>query len=333
MRLACAVAAVVLLAGCAADAEPAPPSETALAAPPRAMDWSKGNWWAYHAEIGGEAIDVALIVHEAREDGFRLGSNLSVGFFGLPFHGNVTSERNPLIGPEVWPLFAFPLAEGKEWGYTLFGYEATSAVRAVSEGAFALEARSFGQVFARYDYSPAAAWFTSLELIEPTNGTVVLSARLTAYGTDWSEAYFVEETLYETRVDHPALPGRISLEIPEGYLHVRGELTGALELGVLASELRDEEGQRLASARVVGRGADIGRLSLRAPGAATWTLDQTGVGSGYLHLQITGISASGPLAALPEEGPSFDLPALLQSTLPERPQLGHTTSTALPLGV
>ncbi|HET6404826.1 MAG TPA: hypothetical protein VFH78_09275, partial [Candidatus Thermoplasmatota archaeon] len=207
-----ALLAALLLGGCVAHAnEAAVEAPAAAQAAPRAMDWSPGNWWAYRATIGNQTMDVALIVHERTADGFRLGTNLSVGFFGLPFNGNVTPDLNPRIGPNVWPLFAFPLADGKQWGYELFGHQAKSTARAadvevptlgVRQG-FHLDATSFGKVFARYDYSPDAAWFTRLEVIEPTDGSTVLLAELTSFGTDWAAAYYVEEVVRSVRIPYP----------------------------------------------------------------------------------------------------------------------------------
>lgn len=335
MRSFGALLLALLLAGCASQTAPAEETvEAALAPPPRPMDWSPGNWWAYHADIQGTPVDVALIVHEAGEDGYQLGSNLSIGFFGLPFHGDLTPERNPRIGPEVWPLFAFPLEEGKEWGYTLFGYDAKSlvAARLDAPGSFELEASSFGQTFARYDYDPVVGWFTRLDLIEPTNGTVVLSARLTAYGPDWDAAYYVEETVAEIRVDLPALPGEQTLELPQGYLQLRGELTVTTSLGALAAEVRDKDGNRLAHAQALGRGSDLARITLRPDGPLAWDLQHAGAGTGVIHLLVTGLAANGPLAAPSAPAPELDLVALLQSTRPALPQDGQTTDVAPPLG-
>ena len=335
MRNAGLLPIVLLLAGCLAHAEPAAtePASPVPDAPPRPMDWSPGNWWAYHADIQGTPIDVALIVHEATDEGFRLGSNLSIGFFGLPFHGDLTLEHNPRIGPEVWPLFAFPLEEGKEWGYTLFGYEAKSFVAPDRDagGAYELEASSFGQTFARYDYDPQVGWFTKLDLIEPTNGTTVLSARLTAYGPDWDAAYYVEETVAEFRIDLPALPGERILDLSEGYLQMRGELSVTTRLGALTAEVRDEDGRKLAQAQAVGRGSDLARITLRPDGPAHWSFQYAGAGTGVIHLRVTGLAASGPLAAPTTAAPEVDLPGLLQSTRPDLPHAGQTTSAPAPL--
>lgn len=330
----------LVLPGCAAPG--GEPEAAAAPVAPRVMDWSPGNWWAYHATIGNVTLDVALIVHERSADGFRLGTNLSVGFFGLPFNGNVTHQLNPRIGADVWPLFQFPLADGKEWDYELFGYQATALAAADTvdvaslgpRAGYSIEARSFGQLFARYTYAPDAGWFTRLEIIEPTDGSRVLAAELTAFGTDWNAAYYVEETVRSVEVEYPALPGQIELDVPGGYLQARATLTAKLATGALSATLRDEDGRALASAASYLRGTDIDRASARIAGPVTWRLDHRGAGLGSVHLEITGVSATGPLAAPSgDEAPEVDLPALLQSTLPARPHEGHTIATAAPLAL
>lgn len=334
--------AMMLLAGCASQTsgDTADPS-AAAAAKPRIMDWSPGNWWSYHAIIGNESLDVALIVHEKTDDGSRLGTNLSVGFFGLPFNGNVTRDLNPRIGPEVWPLFAFPLADGKDWEYELFGYQAKTTAREApvhvetlgERPGFLLESTSFRQVFARYEYAPDAGWFTRLQLIEPTDGSTVLLAELTNFGTDWDAAYYVEEVIRSVRIDYPAVPGAFDVDVADGYLQARATLTARLATGALGATLRDESGRTLARAEAIVRGTSIDRASARTDGGATWRLDHRGAGLGTIFLEITGVSATGPLAAPAAAAPEVDLAAILQSTFPARPQLGQTTSTGLPVGV
>lgn len=321
---------MLLLAGCAAETPPAPATTQAAALPH--ASWAPGSWWAYQAAYAGHVVDVALIVHAATPEGYRLGSNLSAGLFGLPWAGEVTLERNPRIGGEVWPLFTFPLEPGKTWDYSLFGHAAKSVVRAQAEDGYALEASSFGQTFARYDYAHDAGWFTRLTLVEPTNGTTMLDARLVAAGTDWSAAYYVEETLVERRVENPGLPGALELPLPGGFAHVRAELRSTTEAGAVFAELRDADGRVLVASRALARGSDLARVTLREPDEGVWTLVHHGAGVGRVELLVTGIAARGPLADAPAEGPAFDLASLLQSTRPERPHAGHVIRTGTPVG-
>lgn len=314
------------LAGCASDATPsAPPEVVDALSDTRAMDWSKGNWWSYRATVQNATFDVALIVHEARGDGFRLGSNLSLGFFGLPWTGNVTSELNPRIGPEVWPLFRFPLEDGRSWSYRLLGHDAVTTARAGvfhvpgvgARPGFALEAEAYGQTFARYTYVPETGWFTRLQLIEPTNGQTVLFAELTSFGADWREAYYVEELVEERRVEYPTPPGALPIRVPDGYLQLRAGLTVETPHGILRATLTDEDGRTLATAQVLAKGSDGERVTARPRGPATWTLEHHGVGVGIVHLEVTGIAGTGPLA---------------QSTRPAWPHDGQTIWMGVPLG-
>lgn len=326
------------LAGCMQE-EPGASSDVVEAVadtPP--MDWSKNNWWAYAATVQGVGFDIALIVHESRPDSFRLGTNLSAGFFGLPWSGNVTRDLNPRIGPDEWPLFRFPLEDGKEWSYTLLGHDAKSIARASlveipgvgMRPGFSLDALAYGKPFAHYDYVPEVGWFTRLDLIEPTDGHTVLSARLKAFGPDWDAAYYVEETVRELRIDYPAIPQPLEVEVPSGYLQLRIGLTVETSAGIMTAQVRDAAGRVLADAQTIARGADADHATARPPGATTWTLDHHGVGTGVVHLEITGLAANGPLSSPGDTPATLDLATLLQSTRPEWPHEGQTT-TALPL--
>ena len=339
------------LAGCAGEdggPEAAPPEVVEALADTRPMTWAPGNYWAYHATYRQNlTFDVALVVHESTPDGFRLGSNLSAGFFGLPFTGNVSPQLNPRIGPEEWPLYRFPLRDGQSWEYTLFGYDAKTVARAVvldvpgvgEVPGFHMEASAYGQTFARYDYAPPVGWFTRLELIEPTDGSVVLDVQLRGFGPDFGQAYYVEKTIREVRLDHPSAtpPGALDVQVPGGFRHVRAFLTAETSGGVVDAKLT-ADGRTLAQAQAVGKGVSSDRVGVRAKGPMTWRLEHKGVGVGVLHLEVTGLVATGlaPSAAAPEPreaGVSFGLEDVLHSTRPDRPHTGHATSTGWPVAV
>jgi hypothetical protein len=293
------------------------------------MAWSPGNYWAYRATFqSGRTIDIALIVHSRTPDGFRLGSNLSAGFFGLPFNGNVTAERNPRVAGEEWPLFREPLSDGATWSYHMFGHDATTTAHAAMVDVpggrvpgYRFESRSLGQLFARYGYAPSVGWLTSLSIIEPTNGTTILDATLLAYGEDWGSAYYVEHTIRQLRISYPTPPGSSTIAIPPEMEHIRALLSVQAEAGLLEAKLYGPRGEQLADARAVGTQAASDRASVRGGPAMTWTLDHTGVGAGSIYLEITGLSATGKLSQLQ----SF------QSTRPDRPQTGQVTSTGSPV--
>lgn len=282
------------LAGCAGPAD-VPASEAAPAKPAR-MDWSPGTWWAYHARIQGVPVDVTLVVSEVHEDGYVLGTNLTSGFFGLPWSGNVTRERNPIVAGEVWPLFAPPHHDGKSWTYRMRGHDATALARAAPvetpEGereGFVFDARSWGRTFARYDLVEEVGWFASLELVEPTNGQVLLDARLVAYGDEYLADYYVERTLREVTIRHPALPGEVPVEVPGGALEVHATLSASVEAGALRATLEDARGRALAQVEVLGRGADADTAATREREDLRWTVRHAGAGAGSLTLRVTGV--------------------------------------------
>lgn len=337
------------LAGCAARGERDPELVQAVSGT-RAMNWEPGNFWAYQAVFHGEqALDVSLIVHRVDDYGFHLGSNASAGFFGLPFTGNVTSSLNPRIGPDEWPLYRFPLEDGKTWSYQMWGYTATTTAYAalidvpgVGEvPGFTFESKAYGKVFARYDYSPVTGWFTSLELIEPSDGSTVLDVTLTAFGPDFGEAYYVEDAIRTVRLTCPAAPGELDIEIPDDYLRVHALLSVEATGGIVDARLDNDHGRVLAHARAAVKDADADRASV-AGRSTSWTLHHVCGGanlndvlSGRIYLEVTGLSPTGPLAQ-PEpidEAPELSLLPLLQSTRPALPQTGQVTSTGLPVAV
>jgi hypothetical protein len=310
--LAVALALPLALAGCTTeDHTKAAPDIIQAVAHTRAMSWEKGNYWEYRATFHGDAVhDIALVVHQARADGFRLGSNLSSGFFGLPFSGNVSSELNPQIGPDEWPMFRFPLEDGKTWEYAMFGYDATTTAHATlieipghaPAPGFRLESSSMGQVFARYDYSPQSGWFTRLELIEPTDRERLLLVELTGFGTDFGRPYYQEEIIAVSRIDHPTPPGSERVTVPSGYTAVHARLTVETSSGILEAKLKTAHGRVIAHARALGKGAESDTAATDGR-ATTWTLDHLGAGVGLVYLEVTGVTlvggSPGALSAAP----------------------------------
>lgn len=294
------VLAALLLAGCAQRSEEeAAEAPIALTASPARMDWSPGTWWSYHAEIQGVPLDVTIVVSERTETGYVLGTNLTSGFFGLPWNGNVTLDRNPVLGDEVWPLFAPPLEHGKTWSYRVRGYDATTtATRASVAGphgdleGFAMVARSWGQTFARYDYAPELGWFRHLELVEPTNGQVLLEATLVAYGDRYVDDFYVERALRVVTIDYPTLPGATDVRIPAGALEIHATLTAASDAGVVRARLLDSTGAPIAQAQTLARGSDTDSAASRRDGELRWRLEHTGAGAGRITLEITGVFPS-----------------------------------------
>lgn len=337
VRTAALLVAALTLAGCLTD-EGAPPADVARAvADTRAMDWSPGNWWAYRATVGNVSFDVALIVHERSDDGFHLGTNITAGFFGLPFHGNVSRALNPEVAGAEWPLYRFPLADGKTWDYEIFGYRASTTARAAMievpgagpQPGFRLVATSYGRVFAQYDYVDSVGWFTSLALIEPTKQETLLTAKLTDHGATYGASYHVERVVREVRIGYPAPPGSLEVDIPSGLGRVEARLLVGSGAGVIVAGLRDSAGRPLADAQVLGKGVATDSAGASGRTARTWTLEHKGAGQGEVLLVVTALVPVGepsPPARADGPGPAY-------STRPAVPQLGHVTSTGAPVGV
>lgn len=275
---------MLLLAGCATPDAPS-------AMPPVAIVgqvWGPGSWWSYHVELDGSSFDVTLVVDEATPEGYRLGTNLSVGFFGLPWGGNLTPDRNPVLGGEEWPLYRHPLSDGATWRYRVMGHDAITRAVATPDG-HALEASSWGRVFARYDHDANVGWFTRFELIEPSNGRTLLRATLLDHGHAFDGDYFVERDLTERHVRNPLLPGALVVPVPAGAVQVRAHLTVAADAGALRAELRDEQGRVLARAFTATPGADTASAILDVPAGALWTLHHAGAAVGDVRLKVSGV--------------------------------------------
>ncbi|HEX2021668.1 MAG TPA: hypothetical protein VHH36_03095 [Candidatus Thermoplasmatota archaeon] len=346
MRALAALALLALsgLAGCTTtDDSRAPPDVVRAVADTKPLPWSEGSWWSFDATFRQNRTYAAtLVVHRADENGFHLGSNASGGFFGLPFSGNLTRDLNPVVAGQEWPMFRFPLADGKSWSYEMFGHQATATAYAAVVHApglaphpgFRLEAASFGQVFARYDYSPATGWFTRLEIVDPESRAQVLGARLTGFGANFGRPYYVEEVIAALRVDHPGTtpPGKLEVRVPDGFSRVQATLTAQAGAGAADARLRDGAGRELAHVQALAQGLVSQRVSARVDGATTWTLDQLGAGKGSVYLEVTGLRAAhGHLPPGVGGGTStFALGG--QSTRPALPQAGQTTSTGWPVG-
>ena len=323
----------------AADAPQAPVEVVKAVENTRATGWQRGNYWAFHVTFeSGRARDLAVVVHEASAEGFRLGSNVSSGFFGLPFNGNVTKELNPEIAGEVWPMFQFPLSDGMRWSYEMLGYEAETVARAAvidvpgvgpSPG-FSFEATSYGQVFARYEYASVVGWLTRFELIEPTTRQTVLLASLSHFGPEYGRGYFVEKQLERVRVEYPVdLPGIVRVRVPDGVEHVRATLVARSSLGFADARLEDQYGRTLVNATAAGAGIATDRATMKG-GEARWLLRHAGAGPGVIVLDITGLVEVGADHVARESAARSEN---AQSTLPVLPQTGHVTSTGWPVAV
>lgn len=341
-KLAAASAAalflVAALGGCLGRGEPggdwtADAPEREAAAGSSTKGWQDANWWGYKATFEGDVtIDVALIVFETHEDHFRLGSNLSAGFFGLPFNGNVTRpDLNPVVAGEEWRLYDFPLEGGKSWTYPFLGYDLTATVTAATieapgvgehEG-FVLEATSFGRTVARYTYSPEVEWFTQLVIYEPTDGHEVVRVELTELGEDFADDYFVTVPVHAYSADYPSVPDPDRFSVEGSFLKLTASIVLTGKVGDFRFRLDDPTGRTAWEGELRPSGVLIDRETIDAkPGA--WRLEHLGVGQGALRLEVTGVQAARQGELVP---PSGDAAARLDVEVP-RIEWGATTALA-----
>ncbi len=260
--------------------------------------WQVGNWWAYEARFDNNVtIDVALVVAVAFEDGFVLGSNLSAGFFGLPFLGNVTRpDLNPVIAGDEWPLYRFPLEHAKSWSYRLLGYdlvahvvaETVEAPRVGSHEGFVIEAASFGQVVARYTYSPATEWFTRLVIFEPTDGHEVVRVELKDYGESYAADYFVTVPIGSFEATYPGVPDTGEFGVGGAYLRVTASYVLAGRLGDFRVTLKDPHDRVVLHGNVRPHGVIMDRREVD-PAPGRWTVEHLGIGEGSLHVEVAGV--------------------------------------------
>lgn len=269
-------------------------------APVECDDWAEGSWWSYRTTFHtNTTVHLALVVDEASEDGYRLGTNTTSGFFGLPFTGNMTSDLNPEVAGETWRMFDFPLEEGKAWEQELFGHtvktKVTTGTVDLPAGdevpAYTMEARTYGQVLARYTYVPAVGWMDRLTLWDPGTGEEILHAELTGHGASYDDAYYVTEPLEVVEVTYPGpLPGAVDVRVPPGYEKVTAFLKVEGTAGALQARFLDPHGREVLGARVVGTGLATDRAEL-PPRWGTWTLEHEGTGVGDVRLEVHGVRA------------------------------------------
>ncbi len=350
-----ALALTLILPGCLAPhivLEWVAPVKTL--APVSPEGWHEGNWFAYHAHFPtrNRSIDVSLIIYEERENEFILGSNSTYGFFGLPFAGNVTRpDLNPVISGEEWPLFRFPLEAGKTWDYQLFGYPVTARAVETEIGAgagmpahtgFEIEATSYGQLVARYTYSPIAQWFTTMTVFDASNGDAVITVSLTDFGTDFAGEYYVSVPLKTVSVVYPSLKSGETFRLPGEY----ESLTAILKIGGTAgrfeARLVDPDGRTRAEGDVLVQGVHMSRHEFPAR-AGEYTLDHRGVGDGFVRLELYGIAVADKGSLTPAKPPAepdefrwapFGPPpaaAAGQRTVADLPHVGQEMATGSPL--
>lgn len=294
--------AALVLAGClvpvpgtllppGADAEPAP-----------RPTWSADDWWAFHVEVpGGGSADASFVVHEAGPDGYRLGSNRSTGFFGIPFHGELEPDLDPWIAGERWDMFRFPLEDGDSWVQEFLGHVVRTHVHAAqletpdgeAVDGYRMEAKAYGVSIATYTYSPETGWLTKFTLRDPETGDVLAWANLTDRGRTYEGRYLVEEQVHRLERSYPGdLPGEEPVPVDGEGTQLVATLTGTASPGWTEARLEDPDGETVVEVEARGSAVENARETWPAEDG-TWHLDHRGAGSGSVRLQIHAVREAG----------------------------------------
>lgn len=287
--------------------------------------WEPANWWTYEVTIGdGEPQRLAVIVHDADQEGYHVGTNGSRGFLGLPIDGTFSRDLNPTFAGDTWRMYDFPLHDGKGWDQRLLGYDVNTTVAAAElDGAdgstaegYALEATAYGRTVASYSYHPEAQWFDELVIHDPQNGERVFHAELVDHGATWDEAYYVTEPVHEVTLEYPLeAPGDRTFEVPPEYDQARVHLGVVVDAGVASASVTDGRGEEVADADVLANGYQLESTTVdNARGA--WRLSHAGTGDARITLEVLGVKAITPEEAGPDGQPDGSGPPSPAETVP-----------------
>ncbi|HVL47358.1 MAG TPA: hypothetical protein VM889_02245 [Candidatus Thermoplasmatota archaeon] len=298
--------------------------------------WSPGSWWSFRVLYDeAKSFDVTLVVAETHPTHHILGSNVTNGFFGLPFNGTVKRPNlEPMLGGEPWRLFDFPLEVGKTWTYALFGHELVARVVGVHGGIFDLEATSFGQRIMTYTYDPDAGFFSRLAIFDPgEGGAKVVEATLLDHGDAYSAGYYVTVPVRTIDARFPDTTTGASWKVDPRYERLTALMLIEGSAGEFRARLLDpfDRVQQAAQVHVYGVAYESRAVDV-APGL--WKLEVLGLGVGRLHFEMLGVEARGAPSKSPPIDASVDLAAILAAAQPPRttpalPHEGHTTLVSL----
>lgn len=290
--------------------------------------WSTGDWWSFRVEVpsGGSAAST-FVVHDAGPEGYKMGSNGTHGFFGIPFHGRLEPDLDPHVAGEVWDMFRFPLRDGQTWTQQFLGHPVTTEVASAELEApdgetvdgYELTVQAYGSRIASYTYAPDLGWLTSFTLRDPETGDPLAWANLTDRGADYGNRYLIQERVQEVERSYPGdAPGEAAVPVEAKGTELVASLAASSGPGVAEASLEDPHGNEVARVEASGQDVDEAQVTT-AVQAGEWTLDHRGLGSGHVGVQIHVVREAGAGdGAVPEGrgtaggGPTLpSLPALL----------------------
>ncbi len=285
-----------------------PMGEPDLSAP---ATWAVGEWWLYTFSTPEWEDDSArLVVTEVdAEDGTANMLGISSHrearrhavlnhnpFLGRITHDNLSAYENGVPSP----VFSFPLTQGKQWAFTLFGEDWSTSVTSISSGVATMFAENSAGQSLLYSYDGWAGFLGSVTW-KDVDGTELLKMRLVGSGINQTgEVWFIRGgDIFSQEWDHDA--GAPDVEIQDSFFvsdHPSGddwdemiywldaEMGGGSSSATLT--LRDHNSVT-ALARQWGPGAsEQGQMGTIPYPSGEYTLTLTQTGNSYVRLIVAG---------------------------------------------
>src|SRR5687767_2544055 len=244
--------------------------------------WKQGDWWTYRLSIDGEAHETTLVYYEDID--FDSGGNAQHYLVGTSSPQEALDHAlfsvNPMLGrihrtlysPHESGLhadmFNFPLCDGATWvtGFygTTFDLVARPSLLELPRGrtdplGFSINGASGDGSSLRHTYSPAAKWFTLLEL-DRADGLSVRMELLDSGSGKTGTYHFLraqkDEALDLGAITDPAVVGRTDGgEGPYTTLGLWVDAQRSAGSGRIEVHLRNPAGQSVACVGFDGGGA------------------------------------------------------------------------------
>jgi len=273
-------------------------------------NWSVGDWWLYTfstpeweddsarlvvAEVDAEDGTAYMLAISSHREARRHAVLNHNPFLGRITHDNLSAYENGVPSP----VFSFPLTQGKQWSFTLFGEDWNTTVTSISSGVATMYAENAAGQSILYSYDGWSGFLSSVTW-QDVDGTDLLRMRLVGSGVDHSgEVWFirggdifakeydnqggadadVEDSFFVN--DHPSGDG-----YDEMIYWLSADMGGGTSSGTLT--LRDHA-SITAYAREWGPGAsEDGQMGTIPYPSGEYTLTITQTGDSYIWIVVAG---------------------------------------------
>ena len=300
MRLALALAALLLPAGCVA-----PLAERLRAGDVEEPRWSVGDWWTYAvaSETIGLEGNVTVVVAEALGESYVLGvpagaeANAAL-LYHMPAIGPVRRDLSWDVHGTPFEPARWPLRDGAEWGTTWIGASVRLTARLNGTVWSVSNVGQEQEAGTRYDlvYDPAVKWFASFARTG-LDGRVRQSIQLVESGTGFTGELraprSIEVALLESRTggvlrgSAPAAPNP-TFTAPEGAdTLLVGCLAGGAP-GQYHAEVRSPQGVVCSLDETLQPGDALTRAQVVEVDASdgAWEARLVGVGAGSATAEV-----------------------------------------------